>query len=151
MRMDRFADELKDHLRHLADVMERRQRRDNVTLGLTSTQVRALSELLDEEAMPPGVLADKMSLAPSTVTRICDVLVRKGLVARKQAQGDRRRVHLSLTAPGFRTARELDRWEAAAIDRIATGISSHRRNELLENLELLVHALQADLPGESDW
>ncbi len=151
MRMDRFADDLKGRLRLLAQVMERRQRRDNTTLGLTSTQVRALSELLDQEDMPTGALAEKMGLAPSTVTRICDVLVRKGLVTRKQARGDRRRVNLSLTAPGFRTARELDRWEAAAIDRIATGISSDRRTELLENLELLVHALQADLPGDVDW
>jgi len=149
--MDRFADDLKGRLRLLAQVMERRQRRDNTTLGLTSTQVRALSELLDQEDMPTGALAEKMGLAPSTVTRICDVLVRKGLVTRKQARGDRRRVNLSLTAPGFRTARELDRWEAAAIDRIATGISSDRRTELLENLELLVHALQADLPGDVDW
>ena len=151
MRMDLFADQLKEHLRQLAQVMERRQRRDSVTLGLSSTQVRALSELLDEDAMPTGVLAEKMGLAPSTVTRICDVLVRKGLVTRKQAQGDRRRVNVSLTAPGFRTARELDRWEAAAIDRIATGISSHRRTELLETVELLIHALQADLPGDVDW
>lgn len=151
MRMDLFADELKEQLRLLSTVMERRQRRDSVTLGLTSTQVRALSELLDDEAMPTGVLAEKMGLAPSTVTRICDVLVRKGLVTRKQAEGDRRRVHVSLTAPGFRTARELDRWEAAAIDRIATAISTSRRTELLENLQLLVHALQADLPGDIDW
>ena len=151
MRMDLFADDLKERLRQLTAVIERRQRRDTVSLGLTGTQVRTLSELLDEDAMATGVLAERMGLAPSTVTRICDVLVRKGLVARKQVPGDRRRVHLSLTAPGFRMARELDRWEGAAIDRIATGISSHRRTELLENLELLVHALQADLPGDGDW
>jgi len=149
--MDRFADALKERLRRLSEVMERRQRRDSTLLGLTPTQVRVLSALLENDGITSGGLAEYLGLAPSTVTRICDVLVRKGLVERLQAEGDRRRVHLALTPPGFRMARELDRWEAAAIDRLATGIVAAQREELMSKLDLLIEALTADLPGNEEW
>jgi len=149
--MDRFADSLKERLRRLSEVMERRQRRDSTLLGLTSSQVRVLSTLLENDQIPTGSLAEHLGLAPSTVTRICDVLVRKGLVERLAAEEDRRRVNLSLTPPGFRMARELDRWEAAAIDRLATGIVTGQRDDLLANLDLLILALTADLPRDDEW
>ena len=151
MRMDRFADGLKERLRLLSEVMERRQRRDSTLLGLTPTQVRVLSTLLENDGIPTGSLAEQLGLAPSTVTRICDVLVRKGLVERLQAEGDRRRVHLTLTPPGFRMARELDRWEGAAIDRLATGIGTGQREDLLANVDLLIEALTADVPRDEEW
>jgi len=149
--MNQFSDGLKDRLRNLTEVMERRQRRENALLGLTSAQVRVLSTLLEAEDIPSGELADRLGLAPSTVTRLCDVLVRKGMVERRAEPEDRRRVNLALTPPGFRTARELDRWEAAAIDRLATSIVSGQRAELLQNMDLLIHALTVDLPRDEEW
>ena len=151
MRMNEFSDGLKERLRSLTGVMERRQRRENALLGLTAAQVRVLSTLLEAEDIPSGELADRLGLAPSTVTRLCDVLVRKGMVERRTEEGDRRRVNLALTPPGFRTARELDRWEAAAIDRLATSIVIGQRAELLQNMDVLLHALAVDLPRDEEW
>jgi DNA-binding MarR family transcriptional regulator len=151
MRMNEFSDGLQDRLGRFFEVMDRRQRRDNAVLGLSTTQVRILGLLLNDDGIPSGELADRIGLAPSTVTRVCDVLVKKDMVERVPADDDRRKVRLMLTPAGFRTARELDRWDAAAIDRIATGILAAQRDELLASLDLLLVALEADLPRDGEW
>jgi len=151
MRINDFSDGLQDRLGRLLEVMERRKRRDNASQGLTGTQVRILGLLLDDDGIPSGELAERIGLAPSTVTRVCDVLVKKGLVERFQPDDDRRKVNLALTPAGFRSARELDRWDAAAIDRVASGIHDHQRVELLANVDLLILALEEDLPVDGDW
>jgi DNA-binding MarR family transcriptional regulator len=146
MRVDEFADGLRARLRGFEEVLSRRERRDRRLRGLTGTQVRVLQVLLHHEQLASGHLSREMDLAPSTVTRVCDVLVERGLVARKPADDDRRKVVLGLTPAGFRSAREMDRWEAAAVDQVASEIERGRREALLENLDLLIDALGAQVP-----
>lgn len=52
------------------------------------------------EAMTVAALAKRVSLSPTTTSRIVERLVRAGLVSREREQEDRRRVSLSLTATG---------------------------------------------------
>jgi len=146
MRVDEFADGLRDRLRRFDEVLSRRERRDRRLRGLTGTQVRLLQVLLQHERLASGALSREMDLAPSTVTRVCDVLVDKGLVSREPAPEDRRKVVLSLTAAGFRAAREMERWEAAAVDRVASEIERERRAVMLEDLDLLIESLGAQVP-----
>jgi DNA-binding MarR family transcriptional regulator len=50
-----------------------------------------------------------VSLEPDRVTRTVDVLVRQGIVARRQDKQDRRRISLSLTAKGKRIQEQIER------------------------------------------
>ena len=45
-------------------------------------------------------LAEDLAVSPSTATRMCDRLVRKGLISRGRDEIDRREVNLDLTAAG---------------------------------------------------
>jgi hypothetical protein len=73
--------------RSLADVG------DEVTL----TQYRSLVVLASRGPQSVAALADELGVTPSTVSRLCDRLVRKRLVRRREDRRDRRAVRLALT------------------------------------------------------
>ncbi len=69
---------------------------DEVTLP----QYRALVVLAARGPQGTAELAAALAVNPSTATRMCDRLVRKGLIRRHRQPGDRRAVRIALTAPG---------------------------------------------------
>ena len=69
---------------------------DDVTLP----QYRALVVLAVQGPRGTAELAAALAVNPSTATRMCDRLVRKGLVRRHRQAGDRRAVRIALTAAG---------------------------------------------------
>lgn len=68
----------------------------------TIAQYRALVVLASRGARRIVDLAEALDVAPSTAGRMCDRLVRKGLVRRHRARADRRSVLVSITAAGRR-------------------------------------------------
>jgi DNA-binding MarR family transcriptional regulator len=91
---------------------------DDVTLP----QYRALVVLAARGPQGTAELAAALTVNPSTATRMCDRLVRKGLVRRHRQAGDRRAVRIALTATG----RDL-----------VDGVTRRRRAELARLLEVL--------------
>lgn len=63
-------------------------------------QYRALVLLASRGPQRLVDVADALDVAPSTAGRMCDRLVRKGLVRRHRARADRRAVLVSVTAAG---------------------------------------------------
>jgi DNA-binding MarR family transcriptional regulator len=75
------------------------------SLGATAdetsiAQYRALVALASRGAQRMVDLAAALDVAPSTAGRMCDRLVRKGLVRRHRTRADRRAVLVSITAAG---------------------------------------------------
>ncbi len=66
----------------------------------TIAQYRALVVLASRGPQRLVDLAGALDVAPSTAGRMCDRLVRKGLVRRHRARADRRAVLVSVTAAG---------------------------------------------------
>jgi DNA-binding MarR family transcriptional regulator len=66
----------------------------------TIAQYRALVVLASRGPQRMVDLAAALDVAPSTAGRMCDRLVRKGLIRRHRARADRRAVLVSLTAAG---------------------------------------------------
>lgn len=66
----------------------------------TIAQYRALVVLASRGPRRITGLAEALDVAPSTAGRMCDRLVRKGLVRRHRARGDRRVVLVSITLAG---------------------------------------------------
>ncbi len=84
---------------------------DDVTLA----QYRALVEIASRGPLRLVELAQALHVERSTATRMCDRLVRRGLVSRRRLTDDRRAVRISLTPAG----REL-----------IVAVTGHRRSEL---------------------
>jgi DNA-binding MarR family transcriptional regulator len=66
----------------------------------TIAQYRALVVLASRGPQRMVDLAGALGVAPSTAGRMCDRLVRKGMIRRHRARADRRAVLVSLTAAG---------------------------------------------------
>lgn len=72
-----------------------------VPTGLNPSQGFALLCVIDEPGVQPSVIAERLALAPSTVTRIIDALRKKGLV---ESEADGRTSLLTATTAGKRMA-----------------------------------------------
>jgi DNA-binding MarR family transcriptional regulator len=66
----------------------------------TIAQYRTLVVLASRGPQRMVDLAEALSVAPSTAGRMCDRLVRKGLIRRHRARADRRSVLVAITAAG---------------------------------------------------
>lgn len=89
---------------------------------VTLVQYRVLVELAARGPQNVAELAAVLGVSSSTMTRMCDRLVRKGLTLRRRTNADRRIVRISLAPPG----RE-----------IVTTVTRRRRKELSDILERL--------------
>jgi DNA-binding MarR family transcriptional regulator len=87
---------------------------DEVTLP----QYRALVVLAASGPQGTAELAAALAVNPSTATRMCDRLVRKGLVRRHRQAGDRRSVRITLTAQGRDLVTEVTRRRRAELARL---------------------------------
>jgi DNA-binding MarR family transcriptional regulator len=100
---------------------------DDVTLP----QYRALVVLASRGPQPTGVLAEQLDISPSTATRLCDRLVRKGLVYRRTSPTSRREVEVGLREGGRRLVRTVTRRRRQAIAKIVGAIPPTHRYALV--------------------
>ncbi len=78
--------------------------------GLSAVQAQTLSLLAREGPMEMGRLASLLALTPATVSDSVAALEGRGLVRRKRASGDRRRVCVQATARGKRLGASMMLW-----------------------------------------
>ena len=114
-----------------------------VELGLTMTQLRVLFLLWADDGASAGVLAERLSVTPSTLTRIVDRLVRQGLVRRDTDDDDRRLVRHHLSDSGADTVRELERGGRARMNQVMDRLSPAQLERLVLALDDLTAALDA--------
>ena len=67
---------------------------------VTLTQYRTLVVLASRGPQTVADLADLLAVTPPTASRLCERLVKKGLIRRRSAQHDRRQVRIALSATG---------------------------------------------------
>src|SRR5215468_9599762 len=67
---------------------------------VTLPQFRALVVLASRGPQRPADISAELAVAPSTGTRMCERLVRKGLARRTPSENSRREVRIVLTRPG---------------------------------------------------
>jgi DNA-binding MarR family transcriptional regulator len=67
---------------------------------VTLTQYRSLVILASRGPQSMAALAEAVAVTPPTASRLCQRLVRKGLVRRRTDRHDRRQVRLALTEAG---------------------------------------------------
>jgi DNA-binding MarR family transcriptional regulator len=70
--------------------------------GLTAPQLIVLGEISRSGKITAGPLAENVSVSNATITGILKRLSKRGLIERRRADEDRRRVHVKLTDLGKR-------------------------------------------------
>jgi len=103
--------------------------------GLTLVQYRALVVLSYRGAQRIADLAEELAVNSSTVTRLVDRLVRKGLVCRVADQQDRRTIRVSITASGEDVVRAVMDRRRAEIATIVAKMPGHDSGVMVAALE----------------
>jgi DNA-binding MarR family transcriptional regulator len=116
---------------------------------VTLPQYRALVVLASRGPQRAADIAGELGVNPSTGTRMCDRLVRKGLVRRARSTGDRRVVRLTLTATGRDLVNEVTRRRREELERIVATMPPRAHTTLVRALRAFTDA-SGELP-EDDW
>lgn len=109
--------------RSLADV-------DEVTLP----QFRALVVIAGKGNATVSALAERLDIHPSTVTRLCDRLVRKGLIRRVEGDADRRETEIVLAAKGRRLVERVTARRRRDLAAIAQRMSPDQLRQAIGGL-----------------
>jgi DNA-binding MarR family transcriptional regulator len=101
---------------------------------VTLQQFRALTVLHEEGPKNAASLAAALGIAPSTLTRLANRLVRDALVDRVEDPDDRRAVILSITRRGTRTADRVKAWRLRHLERRFRALSLDEQDALTSAL-----------------
>jgi len=109
---------------------------EEVTLG----QYRALVVLCARGPLGVAQLAEQLAVNPSTVTRLLDRLVAKGLARRQRTSRDRRCVRVRASAAGAALVREVTARRRAEIGRIVAAMPARSHAGLVDALTQFARA-----------
>jgi DNA-binding MarR family transcriptional regulator len=115
----------------------------------TIAQYRALVVLASRGPQRLTDLAGALDVAPSTAGRMCDRLVRKGLVRRHRARSDRRAVLVSITAAGRDVVDQATTRRRALIADILRTMSAGQQMDVARALGAFA-AASGEVP-DSQW
>ena len=126
--------------------LERRANDAMRPLGLTGAQADALTVIRQAEPISLRELGDLLIAEAGHPSRLVDRLVAQGLVERRQADDDRRRVVLSLTAAGRQVEHRAERARQDIVE-LARALVAHRDIEPVLGFlrEMLRHSAFTEL------
>lgn len=117
-------------------------RQEKMCQGVTLSQHHVIDALARKKRLAMNELSQEVGVAVSTLTRIVDVLVRDGIVARRHSEQDRRKVCIELTEKGAELAETLKQCAEYFWGAVLTTIPHEKKQEISENLRILLHALE---------
>ncbi|HVC13605.1 MAG TPA: MarR family winged helix-turn-helix transcriptional regulator [Acidimicrobiales bacterium] len=116
---------------------------------VTLTQYRSLVLLASRGPQGIASLADSLGVTPPTASRLCDRLVRKGLVRRRTDRNDRRQVRVALTEAGRRLVDIVTDRRRREIAILLNAVPEDARRSVVAGLQLLADAA-GEVP-EQEW
>jgi DNA-binding MarR family transcriptional regulator len=114
------------------------------TADVTLPQWRALILLDSEGQLNVSALSGYLAIEPSSCTRLCDRLERKGLIERRLSSGSRREMSLGLSAAGSALVAEANARRRAEVEELVGRLTPAQRRDLAAALGPLV-----DVAGEA--
>jgi DNA-binding MarR family transcriptional regulator len=117
---------------------------------VTLAQFRTLVVLVSSGPQRVVDLAQELAVTSSTATRMCNRLVRKGLVARRERADDRRAAWVTLTPAGRDLVGEVMRHRRAAIATLVGELSPTGPVAFAAVLHALVEAA-GEVPDAQWW
>ena len=116
---------------------------------VTLTQYRSLVILASRGPQSLAALAEAVAVTPPTASRLCERLVRKGLVRRRSDHSDRRQVRVALTQAGQSLVDAVTARRRAEIADLLASVPAKDQRSLVAALRQL-SASAGEVP-EQDW
>lgn len=116
---------------------------------VTLPQYRALVVLASRGPQRLIDLAGVLAVNASTATRMCDRLIRKGLIRRQRAAADRRTVRVSISGTGRELVAAVTARRRQDIEAIVERMTPQERTQLVATLSMFAQAA-GEVP-EQDW
>lgn len=130
--------QLADLLHRLTRRLRRAQAERLAPLGLTPAQERALRVITRSEEPPRMTeLADRLGIAPRSVTTVIDALEEAGLVRREIDPHNRRAIRLYLTEQGRAFREDMREARRRAAEDLFAPLPTDDRKALAELLSLV--------------
>jgi DNA-binding MarR family transcriptional regulator len=121
----------------------------DVAEEVTLTQYRTLVVLASRGPQSLAELAEAVDVTPPTATRMCDRLIKKGLIVRRHDRGDRRLIRLTLAKKGQALVDAVTTRRRTEIAHLLEAIPSEQQAGLVDSLQRLT-AAAGEVP-EQDW
>jgi DNA-binding MarR family transcriptional regulator len=118
------------HQQHLAE------------LDLTLPQAQVLRVLRRNGTVPTGRLAAELRISAPAITQLTDRLIRKGLIERRTATGDRRSVLVALSGKGKRLVDLYRKRRCEIFSAALAELDEIERAEVGASLEKVIAALE---------
>jgi DNA-binding MarR family transcriptional regulator len=115
---------------------------------VTLTQYRSLVVLASRGPQSMAALAEAVTVTPATASRMCERLVKKGLVRRRSDRHDRRQVRLALTETGRHLVDTVSARRRLEIAALLEGIPPETQESLVSALTHLAHSA-GEVPEQS--
>lgn len=117
-----------------------RQLRQQSDIGLTPTQLSALTAIHRDGALTLGALAAQERVAPPTITKVVGLLEEQGLVAKQTDAADRRVCRVATTPAGeallAQSRRRKDAWLTTRLSEL-DAVQRKRLAAALDALDVL--------------
>jgi DNA-binding MarR family transcriptional regulator len=117
---------------------------------VTLPQFRALVVLASRGPQRVVDVSGELGVDPSTGTRLCDRLVRKGLVRRQRSTADRRVVRVTLTPAGRSLVDQVTLWRREEVSNIVAAMQEHWSADVVRALHGFA-AATGETPEEQWW
>jgi DNA-binding MarR family transcriptional regulator len=114
-----------------------------MTLSLSTTQVKSLFCIVENERISSKKLADMLDVTPANVTGIVDKLIEQGFVRRVENSEDRRVVFLETTDEGKKLLTNLEQMATEHTTKMLSGLSEDELNHLYLGMAAFLKANQA--------
>ena len=111
---------------------------------VTLPQFRSLVVLATGGPQTVSALADQLAVHASTMTRMCNRLVTRGLVVRAPSAMDRREVVIALTTMGTTVVEEVMSARRQALEDVVRRIGDDERRAVIEALSRFAEAAGED-------
>lgn len=111
-------------------------------LELTLPQAQVL-RVLRRGPLPTGQLAVELRISAPAITQLTDRLIRKGLIERRAAEGDRRCVIVALSDRGAQLVDQFRQRRRDIFTRALADLSKTDQKQVIEVLGRVVKALES--------
>jgi DNA-binding MarR family transcriptional regulator len=135
-------DELRQGLQQLIRLSRILEPHGGATTHASLSEVMALGELTDVEAMSQHELARRLGLEKSTVSRLVTGLVDRGWLSRTRNPDNRRLYRLQLTHDGQAAARQIGTQLRARHTELLNGLTAAERHGLTIGLAGIARVLK---------
>ncbi|HYC19816.1 MAG TPA: MarR family transcriptional regulator [Candidatus Bathyarchaeia archaeon] len=138
-----MTEELEESARKLLEVVPiimqdiRSEMRGRRSLDLTVPQFRALAFVNRNEGSSLWEVAHHMGLTPPSTSRLVDNLIERGLMARNDHPGDRRRVRLTVTVQGLAILEASTQGTVSYLADKLSGVNADNREVIDKAVETL--------------